>query len=74
MKQRERHYQPRDERAYRRDREKQTDIGGKRVDHEFEAMFAMHEHVAPDMKSDQERAENEMSDALGKDEEKGFGR
>ncbi len=74
MKQRERRHQPRDERAYRRDREKQTGIGGKPFEHEFEAVFAMHEQTTPDMKSDQERAENEMSDALGKDEEKGFGR
>ncbi len=74
MKQRERHYQPRDERSYRRDRERQTDISAKRFEHEFEAAFAMHEQATPDTKSDQERGENEMSDALGKDNEKGFER
>ncbi len=74
MKQRERHYQPTDERAYRRDREKQTGIVGKRFEHEFEALFAMHEHATPDTKSDRQRGENEMSNPLAKDNEKGFER
>jgi len=74
MKQRERHYQPKDKRAYRRDREKQIENPHQRFEHELEAIFAMQEHETPDIKSDQERAENKMSDALSKEEEKGFER